>query len=1412
MDSDAPSTLTAVPIVSHNKVEPTPTALSALLPTPTSLPQAGHRHQLLDHADDRLTEIEQQAYLQVNPRERLSSPLASESEASAAGHSSGTESATTSAMASEDAANTTIMAPFMLDEEVMPTAQTLVSPIRNGSTSSLMRHPLLSPPSSPEAERSSSATATLSAADAFSAYARAPRRWRARYHLDDVGATDDTVDSTSTRSRSPVQHAPPKRAFDQVSPSTGSTPPAESEPGCNQDPFSPITTETVTAARPAATSLRHSFDSQRATLSPRMRHLREADGSGLRRRSPASSRSGSRDRNATAAESPSLGDSPSRDLSALSRDRSKRLRAGSTSNSEMHGHQTMNHTNFGDLAATTTSLTTSFAPALGRYPSRSVPTDPVLVSSTHGRHSVASSSGSLSPRSFRPRLPLSFESLRRPISPETDHSTSAASPALAPTLATATTSSFSASPPGPQSSSLVMRPRPSTIQSTRDRALDSGLSRFLDDQEDQVRANLLLHARGRQILQDAEAALSEAREVTDRAERYLAEQFESNLAEGHLVNQDTPFDVQERDNMDSDTLMSDDSNTDATIERTARMLEQLPSPDSALPGTNESATMGIGVILPSTRHLPAPIELDERPVIGVRLGEGWTSRRRASTEMLQPTTEDASAVLSTGTSDEAPGSNGSRALTFLNTLRSRRPRLARNATGVPPPEESPEIMSPDREARGWLLDNDLATNSARSLSAAGASWQDTVRARQAEEASETSLWGQVHSVPETQESPISTEASALGRRLRGPTERANARWRLGQTPTAALPSTTTTTHATALAQGPPWRHITAAMTRAVTVSSEPEEPSASSYSATESPQSRSLFLRRSPRSHPSTSGVTSNSEQTESLPSHSHVNAPASITNRAVPSVGTSIAARRRMPWDSVLDEHSPASFLSSTTPASRRRSIFDSSSWESRRRSRDGTGAVGSNDEAERSRLEPTSHERTTSIATRQRITQTLPRTYAAIVARSGDGPGVRTRSAQAEADQVAARERVRATLADGDDDELASMFDRPTFVGPRHMLPSGSAGRHVVDPVLDRSSVDTTAQLAPGTREGGEHSESSRPRQFRWVPRRRSRTSTGQSGSEGSNADQDATRQEDDLAPSSPDSADSSGQGATLRRRRTIYDSPGATLPALEFDTTELSSTERATARIERLASMNRDRQGIFLFRPRPIARTTTAGTGQDNVRRAESEDVAAAEDSTRGRPGEGARPAGHARGPSSPSIQRRSLGELIRGLGGASGRWITAWDDDFVGFFTRDSAALDPRNYQADDEFDDSYDALIRLSERLGDVKPKGVSADKLSQLKTFKYAEWPMPVNPAASVDLQTGVATTSQVTMDVDQATSHLARKGVEKEERCAVCLQDYEEDEVIMLGLCSHGFHSDCLKAWLKEHGTCPVCRRDHAV
>ncbi|RDX60090.1 E3 ubiquitin-protein ligase RNF133, partial [Mucuna pruriens] len=56
----------------------------------------------------------------------------------------------------------------------------------------------------------------------------------------------------------------------------------------------------------------------------------------------------------------------------------------------------------------------------------------------------------------------------------------------------------------------------------------------------------------------------------------------------------------------------------------------------------------------------------------------------------------------------------------------------------------------------------------------------------------------------------------------------------------------------------------------------------------------------------------------------------------------------------------------------------------------------------------------------------------------------------------------------------------------------------------------------------------------------------------------------------------------------------------------------------------------------------------------------------------------------------------------------------------------------------------------------------------------------------------------------------LKEKKGEKDEdgkSCAICLEDFEPNEEVMLTPCNHMFHEDCIVPWLTSKGQCPVCR-----
>lgn len=45
-------------------------------------------------------------------------------------------------------------------------------------------------------------------------------------------------------------------------------------------------------------------------------------------------------------------------------------------------------------------------------------------------------------------------------------------------------------------------------------------------------------------------------------------------------------------------------------------------------------------------------------------------------------------------------------------------------------------------------------------------------------------------------------------------------------------------------------------------------------------------------------------------------------------------------------------------------------------------------------------------------------------------------------------------------------------------------------------------------------------------------------------------------------------------------------------------------------------------------------------------------------------------------------------------------------------------------------------------------------------------------------------------------------------EKCVVCLETFDNASSKKKTVCEHEFHGECLEKWVKQEGTCPVCRR----
>ncbi|KAI3785494.1 hypothetical protein L1987_44613 [Smallanthus sonchifolius] len=50
-------------------------------------------------------------------------------------------------------------------------------------------------------------------------------------------------------------------------------------------------------------------------------------------------------------------------------------------------------------------------------------------------------------------------------------------------------------------------------------------------------------------------------------------------------------------------------------------------------------------------------------------------------------------------------------------------------------------------------------------------------------------------------------------------------------------------------------------------------------------------------------------------------------------------------------------------------------------------------------------------------------------------------------------------------------------------------------------------------------------------------------------------------------------------------------------------------------------------------------------------------------------------------------------------------------------------------------------------------------------------------------------------------------KGEEDEEKCAICVEEYQADKLIGILPCKHTYHEECIKNWFKKKKECPICR-----
>uniref|UniRef100_A0ACD5TXC8 Uncharacterized protein n=1 Tax=Avena sativa TaxID=4498 RepID=A0ACD5TXC8_AVESA len=129
--------------------------------------------------------------------------------------------------------------------------------------------------------------------------------------------------------------------------------------------------------------------------------------------------------------------------------------------------------------------------------------------------------------------------------------------------------------------------------------------------------------------------------------------------------------------------------------------------------------------------------------------------------------------------------------------------------------------------------------------------------------------------------------------------------------------------------------------------------------------------------------------------------------------------------------------------------------------------------------------------------------------------------------------------------------------------------------------------------------------------------------------------------------------------------------------------------------------------------------------------------------------------------------------------------------------------------DREFDDlDYDALRALD---ADNSPHAhsMSEEEINTLPVFNYKFQAQPGSAPArkssdgpSESLVSSPGSVKEKKQDADGTS-----KSPEDELMCSVCLEQVVVGDLLRSLPCLHQFHVDCIDPWLRQQGTCPVCK-----